>query len=206
MGAAASQRRLVDSARRRLASILPGVPIAPDESALLVPVPAAEAAVAGHRARLDLSAREGVPAHVTVLYPFLPLDELTDGVLESVRVLIAGVEAFDFTLDRVEWFGRDVVWLGPRDPAPFRSLTEKAFAAFPSCPPYGGQYDNVVPHLTVGDLGGEDALRQAAAEVSDHLPIATRATEVILMTGPGRDPAARPSRWRTKATFRLGQA
>ena len=75
--------------------------MAPDESALLVPVPAAEAAVAGHRARLDLSARQGVPAHITVLYPFLPADELTDAVLESVRVLTAGIQAFDFTLDRV---------------------------------------------------------------------------------------------------------
>ena len=180
--------------------------MAPDESALLVPVPAAEAAVAGHRARLDLSARQGVPAHITVLYPFLPADELTDAVLESVRVLTAGIQAFDFTLDRVGWFGCDVVWLGPRDQAPFRSLTEKAFAAFPSCPPYGGRYDDVVPHLTVGDLGGEDALRQAAAEVSGHLPIATRATEVILMTGPRPDRAAQPGQWRTVATFGLGQA
>jgi 2'-5' RNA ligase len=190
--------------------MLPGVPIAPDESALLVPVPAAEAAVGEHRAKLDRSAREGVPAHIPVLYPFLPVGELTDGVLESVRVLMAGIEAFDFTLDRVSWFGSDVVWLGPRDPAPFRSLTEKAFAAFPACPPYGGQYADVVPHLTVGDLGGEDVLRLAAAEVSGHLPIATQATEVILMTGPrpgsGPDPAARPGRWRTMATFRLGQA
>jgi hypothetical protein len=186
--------------------MLPGVPIAPDESALLVPVPAAEAAVGRHRARLDRSAREGVPAHITVLYPFLPLAEVTDEVVESVRALMAGIEAFDFTLDRVSWFGGDVVWLGPRDPAPFRSLADKAFAAFPSCPPYGGQYDDVVPHLTVGDLGGEDALRQAAAEVSGHLPIATRATEVILMTGPGRDPAGQPGRWRTVAAFRLGGA
>lgn len=180
--------------------------MAPDESALLVPIPAAEAAVGVHRAKLDLSAREGVPAHITVLYPFLPVGELTDGVLESVRVLMAGIEAFDFTLDRVSWFGSDVVWLGPRDPAPFRSLTEKAFAAFPACPPYGGQYADVVPHLTVGDLGGEDALRLAAAEVSGHLPIAAQATEVILMTGPGPGSAARPGRWRTVATFRLGQA
>lgn len=186
--------------------MLPGVPIVSDESVLLVPVPAAELAVGGHRARLNLSARMGVPAHITVLYPFLPLGELTDGAVESVRVLMAGIEAFDFTLDRVGWFGADVVWLGPRDPAPFRSLTEKAFAAFPSCPPYGGQYDDVVPHLTVGNLGGEDALRQAAAEVSGHLPIATRATEVILMGGPDRDQTGRPGQWRTMATFRLGAA
>jgi hypothetical protein len=40
------------------------------ESALLVTVPAAEPAVARHRSRLDTSATVGVPAHITVLYPF----------------------------------------------------------------------------------------------------------------------------------------
>ena len=46
---------------------------APDwQSALLILVPAAEPAVGEHRARLDASARDGVPAHLTVLYPFLP--------------------------------------------------------------------------------------------------------------------------------------
>src|ERR1700744_4733736 len=95
---------------------------APDpQSALLLLVPAAEPAVGEHRARLDASARVGVPAHVTVLYPFLP-----------PALLFAGFPAFAFTLDRVGWFGDDVVWLGPRDEGPFRALTERAFSAFAS--------------------------------------------------------------------------
>src|SRR5580658_9294142 len=48
--------------------LIPGA--GPDwESALLVLVPAAEPAVGQHRARLDGAARDGVPAHITVLYP-----------------------------------------------------------------------------------------------------------------------------------------
>ena len=54
------------------------------QSALLVPVPAAEPAVAEHRARLDGSARDGVPAHLTVLYPFLPPALVDDVVLASL--------------------------------------------------------------------------------------------------------------------------
>jgi len=42
------------------------------EAILLLPVPAAEPAVSRHRARLVESAKGGVPAHITVLYPFLP--------------------------------------------------------------------------------------------------------------------------------------
>src|SRR5512146_468468 len=135
------------------------------QSALLVPVPAAEAAVAAHRAALDGSARDGVPAHVTVLYPFLPPGLLDETVLASLGRLFAGSKAFAFTLDRVAWFGDAVVFLGPADPAPFRALTERVFAAFPSCPPYGGGYAEVVPHLTIGDRGGLAALAAAGAAV-----------------------------------------
>jgi 2'-5' RNA ligase superfamily len=176
------------------------------ESALLVLVPAAEPAVGEHRARLDASARDGVPAHLTVLYPFLPAGLIDNAVLALLAGLFAGVRAFRFTLDRVDWFGDDVVWLGPRDEAPFRALTELAFAAFPSCPPYGGQYADVIPHLTVGHRGGMPALRAAGEAVRHRLPVEAAATEVTLMTGP---PPGNldipPGQWRTMAAFGLGR-
>ncbi len=173
-------------------------------SALLLPVPAAEPAVGAHRALLDAAARDGVPAHITVLYPFLPAALIDDAMLASLARLFAGVSAFGFTLDRVEWFGADVVWLGPRDPAPFRALTELAFTAYPSCPPYGGQHTEVIPHLTIGHRGGPDALCAAADAVRPCLPIDAVATEVILMTGPPPgNPDTPPGQWRTRATFPL---
>jgi hypothetical protein len=48
------------------------IPATAAESAVLVPVPEAERGVSGHRNRLDRAAVWGVPAHVTVLYPFVP--------------------------------------------------------------------------------------------------------------------------------------
>jgi hypothetical protein len=54
------------------------------QSALLLAVPAAEAAAGPHRARLDASARDGVPAHITVLYPFLPPAEIGPHVLAGL--------------------------------------------------------------------------------------------------------------------------
>jgi 2'-5' RNA ligase len=174
-------------------------------SALLVAVPAAERAVAEHRARLDPSARDGVPAHLTVLYPFLPPARIDPTVLGVLAGLFAGVPAFDFTLEQVRWFGDEVVWLGPREPERFSALTGLAFAAFPSCPPYGGGYDEVIPHLTVGDGGGRTALRAAAAAVLPHLPIEATATEVTLMAGPPPgDPDSPPGQWRRLAAFPLG--
>ena len=174
------------------------------QSALLLAVPAAEAAVGAHRARLDASARDGVPAHLTVLYPFLPPAEIGPGVLAELSRLFAAVPRFDFTLDRVRWFGESVVWLGPSDESPFRALTELAAEAYPGCPPFGGIYEDVVPHLTIGHDGDLAELRAAAEAVRPLLPIATEATEVILMAGP--DPArppGSPGDWHTMATFPL---
>src|SRR5712675_2883024 len=58
------------------------------ESALIVRVPAAEPHVSGLRARFDPAAALGVPAHVTVLYPFVPPDRITAAVLARVRAAI----------------------------------------------------------------------------------------------------------------------
>jgi 2'-5' RNA ligase len=173
-------------------------------TALLVLVPVAEPVVGEYRARLDASSREGVPAHMTVLYPFLPPALIDDAVLASLAALFGPFPAFTFTLDRVGWFDEAVVWLGPRDEAPFRALTDLAFASFPSCTPYGGQHADVVPHLTIGDLGGPAALRAAGEAVRPSLPIQAMAAEVTLMTGPRPGiPGTLPGQWRRAAAFPL---
>jgi 2'-5' RNA ligase superfamily len=184
--------------------LIPGA--SPDwETALLVPVPAAEPAVGQHRTRLDEAARDGVPAHITVLYPFMPPAGIDETLLASLGGLFAGFAAFGLTLDKVGWFGENVVWLGSRDTAPFTALTDLVFTAFPSCPPYGGRHTEVIPHLTIGHLGGLQALRAAAESVRPCLPIETAATEVILMAGPHPGiPGTPPGTWRTIATFPLG--
>jgi 2'-5' RNA ligase len=169
------------------------------ESVLLVSVPPAGPAVARYRSRLDSSAPLGVPAHVTVLYPFLPPPEVSADVLASLSRLFASVGRFRFLLDRTGWFDDRVLWLGPRDPAPFRALTQLVFSAFPSCPPYGGQFPDVVPHLTVGDVGPLADLHAAEEAVRPYLPIPWEATEVTLMIG-----LPTGGLWTTVAAFPLG--
>jgi hypothetical protein len=96
-----------------------------------------------------------------------------------------------------------VLWLGPSDPAPFSALTGLVVAAFPSCPPYGGQVVEVIPHLTIGDGAPRAELEAAEAEVRPHLPIETEATSVTLMTGPPPGSAPTAARWTTVARFSL---
>jgi len=63
-------------------------------SAVLVPVPEAERVVSHHRARLDAAAAAGVPAHVTVLYPFVPPSAITAGTVAALAQAVASVAAF----------------------------------------------------------------------------------------------------------------
>src|SRR5688572_15466144 len=94
----------------------------PAESAVLIVVPPAEPAVAKHRRRFDLAAGWGVPAHITVLYPFVPPSALDDAVLARVGEAVAAVPEFRAELPTTGWFGTDVLWLAP-EPAPlFRRL------------------------------------------------------------------------------------
>jgi 2'-5' RNA ligase len=150
----------------------------PRRTALVVAVPEAEAAVGALRLRYDQSAARGVPAHITILFPFLSDEELDE---EALAEACASHRAFDFELARVEYFGDDVTYLAPEPDAPFRALTETVWRRWPSHPPYGGEHADPVPHLTVAETKLEVPSVEAA------LPIAARAHEVLLLveTEPG---------------------
>jgi 2'-5' RNA ligase len=116
-----------------------------------------------------------------VLFSFVPPAQIDPVVVAELRRILAGTAAFDFRLNRTAWFGDQVLWLAPEDPQPFRILTELAHTAFPDFPPFEGQFDDIVPHLTVAH--GCDLQHMQAAEraVEQHLPIAGRARMVTLM-------------------------
>ena len=94
----------------------------PGESAILVPVPEAEVVVGHLRARLDPSASRGVPAHVTVLYPFVTPEQMTAALIARAAAAVASVSGFDCRFAGTGWFGDDVVWLAPDPSGPFRPL------------------------------------------------------------------------------------
>jgi 2'-5' RNA ligase len=169
------------------------------ETALIVPMPAAEQAVSPFRASLDPAASWGVPAHVTVLYPFLPPARIDDDVIAVLDRLFRAVPRFDVTLTHVEWFGDTVVWLAPRPDHPFRDLTNAVWDRYPEAPPYGGAYAEVVPHLTIGQDAPKAELSRAADTISARLPIEVAIETVRLIAG-----TAEPGSWRTLREFALG--
>ena len=138
-------------------------------TALIVPVPEAEPHVRDLRLAHDWSAARGVPAHVTILFPFADTEELDEA---AVADLISRFPAFDFELDRVEQFPDGTTWLRPTPSSPFVDLTAAVWQRWPKHPPYEGLHDEVIPHLT---------LSETPIDVRMELPIAARAREVTLI-------------------------
>ena len=169
------------------------------ETALIIPVPEAEEAVGRFRMSLDQAAAWGVPAHVTVLYPFLPPDQIDDDVLAALHDVIAEVPCFDVTLTHVDWFADTVVWLAPQPDLSFRRLTAAVWQRFPEAPPYAGAHPQTVPHLTIGHDAPLPLLKQAATAVTAHLPITAAINAVHLIAG-----TANHGSWPTLARFALG--
>lgn len=177
------------------------VKVEPTQTALIVPLPESEAVVARWRASLDRAASWGVPAHVTVLYPFLPPDQIDDTVLARVRDIVVGLPRFDVSLTHVRWFADRVVWLAPQPDRPFRDLTSAVWRRFPQTPPYAGAHTEVVPHLTIGHDAAPSLLAEAAQAVAAYLPIRAAVDLVQLIAGtPDRSP------WRTLYEFPLGSS
>lgn len=175
-------------------------PTAATQSALIIEIPTAEPAVGDLRAHYDRSASWGVPAHITVLYPFLAPAALDTMVLSAVQDVVWSVPRFALALTRIGWFGDKVVYLTPDPPGPLHTLTAAISATF-GILPYAGAHPDDVPHLTVAHDQPLTVLRQVATQVRRHLPIAATADHVTLITGrpePGRT-------WQPHTTFPLGR-
>jgi 2'-5' RNA ligase len=169
-----------------------------DETALIVPV-RLPAPLEALRRRVIPDAGLGLPAHVTLLYPFVPRAAL-DGELHAVLAgVLASVDAFGFELrSPAEW--PEVLFVSVAPDRPFRSLHEGLAAAFPAYPIYGGRFD-FVPHVTIAERAFA-----ALPEIADDpawqvLPAmrVARSAELVV-----RDGARWRARWRF--AFRTGTA
>lgn len=170
------------------------------KSAVIVPVPETDELISWHRRALTRNPEASIPAHVTVLYPFVPPSRISDSTLADIEAALADFRAFDCVFSQVKWFDDEVVWLEPKPDKHFRALTKAIWKRFPAHPPYAGEHPNTVPHLTVMDsrTGDPESKRKAAADISAVLPIHARIDRVRLVAG---DDEHGP--WRTITEFKL---
>ncbi|MFI2764750.1 2'-5' RNA ligase family protein [Streptomyces echinatus] len=165
------------------------------QSGLIIRVPEAEPAVRAWRDRLDPSASAGVPAHVTVLFPFLDDSRIDNDACAAIGEVIGRHRSFEA---RFQHCGRfpGILYLAPKPDLPFRRLTEAIADRWPETPPFGGQFDEVVPHLTIAQGQDDIVLKKAEADLLSRLPITARVSSVDLMVHDG-------TRWQQRASFTL---
>jgi len=164
----------------------------------VVLVPEADHAVADLRARLDPAV--AMPAHITVLYPFVRPKKLGAALINRLADVFGSLPAFDYELRDVRWFGQDVVYLAPEPAGPFVQLTRAVMDSYPGYRPYRGEFDDIVPHVCVAQRASADEMTAAARVVAERLPIEAHVRDVRLMTYE-----ARRGVWHPRAVFDLRQ-
>lgn len=165
------------------------------ESAIILAVPEAESLVGELRLEGDSSAADGVPAHVTLLYPFA--DDPDDGIVEELRFFFAGVDAFHLTFTEVGVWP-EVVYLAMEEAQDVHGLIAALARRWPAYPPYAGAFDvdDVIPHLTVVDTPDPELRTRAAEQLAGGLPIRSAASEASLWVHE-------PGGWTMQAAFPL---
>ena len=165
-------------------------------SGLVLRVPELGPVIDDLRARRDPAARQGMPPHVTVLYPFMPAVKLGPVRRRRLAEAIRRCPPLELMFSRIGRFP-EVLWLAPEPAEAIVALVRAVVEAFPDYPPYGGQFETVIPHVTVGHGEGLD-LAALEPELRRRLatPVTCRVDAVSLFSLAHR-------RWRELDRFPL---
>jgi hypothetical protein len=159
------------------------------ELALVVPFEGLAPVVDDLRERTCASKpSHGMPPHVTLLVP-APRD------VEAIAEVLFAFAAFEVVFARLDRFS-GALWLAPEPAQPFVRMIEALLQRFPDYPPYGGAFNELVPHLTVA----QSEFDEAVATLEPWLPLSTRAERAVLLE------QVQAVHWRELATFELEDA
>ena len=137
------------------------------------------------RRQFDRAARLGVPAHVTILYPWLSAAALTGEARATLGRIARETRSFDvgFVAAR-RWPG--IVYLEPEPAWPLNALIDRVMARYPDHPPYGGTVPEVIPHLTLVE-NARAPLVEIATSAAASLPFERTARSIeVLVEGTDR--------------------
>lgn len=147
---------------------------------VVIPVPEADRFVQSASGGLRrLPGSDTIPAHITLLAPFLPEGQLDDATWETLGQFFADILPFSFELTDVCEFPNGHTYLAPEPASTFRRLTLELHKLFPEFPPYGGAFDDIVPHLTVPRAEDEDVATLTAA-LNPGLPLGVHAASAAV--------------------------
>jgi 2'-5' RNA ligase len=140
----------------------------------------------------------GIPFHITLLYPFVARNELTDTILGELSSFFASRAPLEFSLTHLETFP-SVLYAAPEPSGLLRECMRALQARFPDHPPYGGAFAEVIPHATLAEGVEAESVRPAIEQqLGAHLPAQFRIEVATLLE------EFTPGRWRERAYFAFG--
>ncbi|OGO55884.1 MAG: hypothetical protein A2V85_11930 [Chloroflexi bacterium RBG_16_72_14] len=149
------------------------------------------------RRRHVTDAEDGMPAHVTLLYPFAQPDAIEVGVRESLALIAARHPAWRMRLvAQARW--PDTRYATVEPDVPVRALQADLAAAFPSLPLYGRPAPfEFVPHVTIAEGPGVDDPAVGRDPAWHELPVSFTVDAIELFV-------ALAGTWRSEDRFMLG--
>ena len=125
---------------------------------------------------------ENIPLSVTLLYPFVPREELEEDTLETLRRFFGSRHPLSFDIARVaQWEeGSRAVYGVPEPDQALRSTMRALWELFPEFPPYGGAVDPP-PHASLTLEGHDGTLARVEARLEGILPVHFDVHEAVLM-------------------------
>lgn len=150
---------------------------------LVIVVPEAEAVVSAFRERYAARSAARIPAHITLLVPYVPAERLDGAAIEAAREHIGQFAPFDAERTGVGRFAEHV-WLAQSPTEVFAGLIRATCRRFPESS-YGAEFPEPVPHLTIGEASGdvsvEEIVRAAECEIAPQLPVRFRVSAASLL-------------------------
>jgi 2'-5' RNA ligase superfamily len=123
----------------------------------------------------------GVPPHITLLYPWRDAP-LSGDDLEQLRTVLLKHRAFSLCIDRLESFEVGAIYLALQDGRSCKAIMSDLMKDFPDTPPYGGDFLDAVPHLTIAKCDPKN-LQVLKAEIARELtlPLEFSVDEIAVM-------------------------
>lgn len=125
---------------------------------------------------------EHIPFSLTLLYPWLPVAQVSEADLERLSSFFANRPPLEFDLTHVAEFPGIVAYAVPEPDDELRATMRALWALYPQCPPYGRRGFDPPPHATLTRYANpiNASLEQVKARVGPLLPVRCLITEATL--------------------------
>jgi 2'-5' RNA ligase len=163
------------------------------ETALVILFPELEPLIGDSRRRHTSDGAREMPPHVTLIYPFADSADV-DSRIALIRRELRRSAPFEVVFREAGRFP-GTLYLKPEPAESFLAIAEALVRAFPEFPPYGGEHDEIVPHVTVAQ-GEETLLAGLEEELPARLQLQIRVERAWLMEDA-------PTGWRRHTAFPL---